>query len=155
MSELDRVAADVKAASRVLGRLPGAHRDAVLEEMAGALERRSNEILHENRQDVQAAKRGKVAPALIDRLLLDEDRLADMAAGIRTVKALPDPVGAVDAGRRLPNGLDVVRRRVPLGVVAVVFEGRPNVAANAAALCVKSGNAIIPVSYTHLRAHET
>ena len=143
MSELDRVAADVKAASRVLGRLPGAHRDAVLEEMAGALERRSDEILHENRQDVQAAKRGKVAPALIDRLLLDEDRLADMAAGIRTVKALPDPVGAVDAGRRLPNGLDVVRRRVPLGVVAVVFEGRPNVAADAAALCVKSGNAII------------
>jgi glutamate-5-semialdehyde dehydrogenase len=143
VSELDRVLADVKAASRVLRRLSGAERDAVLEEMADALGRRADEILGENRQDVQAAKRQKAAPALIDRLLLDEDRLADMAAGIRRVRALPDPVGAVDGGRRLPNGLDVERRRVPLGVVAVVFEGRPNVAADAAALCVKSGNAII------------
>ena len=143
MSDLDRVLDGVKAASRVLGRLPGAHRDAVLGEMAEALERRSAEILRENRQDVEAAKRQKVAPALIDRLLLDEDRVADMAAGIRTVRALPDPVGAVDGGRRLPNGLDVVRRRVPLGVVAVVYEGRPNVAADAAALCVKSGNAVV------------
>ncbi|HSI31234.1 MAG TPA: glutamate-5-semialdehyde dehydrogenase [Miltoncostaeaceae bacterium] len=143
MSELDRVVADVRAASRVLRRLPGAHRDAVLQEMADALGRRSAEILRENRQDVQAAKRQKVAPALIDRLLLDEDRLADMAAGIRAVRALPDPVGGVDGGRRLPNGLDIVRRRVPLGVVAVVYEGRPNVTADAAALCVKSGNAVI------------
>ena len=122
MSELDRVVADVRAASRVLRRLPGAHRDAVLEEMADALGRRSGEILRENRQDVQAAKRQKVAPALIDRLLLDEDRLADMAAGIRAVRALPDPVGGVDGGRCLPNGLDIVRRRVPLGVVAELLE---------------------------------
>ena len=143
MSALDRVCADVRAASRVLGRLPGAHRDAVLAEMAEALERRSAEILRENLQDVEGAKRQKVAPALIDRLLLDEDRIAEMAAAVRTVRALPDPIGAVDGGRRLPNGLDVVRRRVPLGVVAVVYEGRPNVTVDAAALCVKSGNAVI------------
>jgi glutamate-5-semialdehyde dehydrogenase len=143
VTELDRVVADVRAASRVPRRLSGAERDAILEEMAEALGRRADEILRENRQDVQAAKRQKAAPALIDRLLLDEDRLADMAAGIRKIRALPDPVGAVDGGRRLPNGLEIVQRRVPLGVVAVVFEGRPNVAADAAALCIKSGNAII------------
>jgi glutamate-5-semialdehyde dehydrogenase len=142
VTELDRVVADVRAASRVPRRLSGAERDAILEEMAEALGRRADEILRENRQDVQAAKRQKAAPALIDRLMLDEDRLADMAAGIRKIRALPDPVGAVDGGRRLPNGLEIVQRRVPLGVVAVVFEGRPNVAA-AAALCIKSGNAII------------
>ena len=111
--------------------------------MADALERRSHEILRDNALDVEAAKRDHTAPALIDRLLLDEDRIRDMAEGIRAVAALPDPVGAVDGGRRLPNGLDIIRRRVPLGVVAVIYEGRPNVTADAAALCLKSGNAVI------------
>jgi glutamate-5-semialdehyde dehydrogenase len=140
---LRRVVADVRAASRVLARLPGHHRDAVLFEMAEALERRSGEILRDNRLDVEAAKRARTAPALIDRLLLDEDRVADMAAGLRAVAALPDPVGVVDGGRRLPNGLEIVRRRVPLGVVAVIYEGRPNVTADAVGLCLKSGNAVI------------
>jgi glutamate-5-semialdehyde dehydrogenase len=143
MTDLERVCADVKAASRILGRLPGRRRDAVLEEMADALERRAGEILRENRADLEAAKRQKVAPALIDRLLLDEDRIADMADGVRMVRALPDPVGTIDGGRRLASGLDIVRRRVPLGVVAVVYEGRPNVTVDAAALCIKSGNAAI------------
>ncbi|WP_217921111.1 glutamate-5-semialdehyde dehydrogenase [Miltoncostaea oceani] len=143
MNGLRRVVADVRAASRVLARLPGHHRDAVLLEMAEALERRSGEILRDNRLDVEAAKRARTAPALIDRLLLDEDRVADMAAGLRAVAALPDPVGVVDGGRRLPNGLEIVRRRVPLGVVAVIYEGRPNVTADAVGLCLKSGNAVI------------
>ncbi len=140
---LERVVADVKDASRVLARMPGHHRDAVLREMADALERRSGEILRENRLDVEAAKRARTAPALIDRLLLDDDRVADMAAGLRAVAALPDPVGVVDGGRRLPNGLELERRRVPLGVVAVVYEGRPNVTADAVGLCLKSGNAVV------------
>ena len=123
--------------------MPGHHRDAILLEMADALERRSDEILRENRLDVDAAKRGRSAPALIDRLLLDEDRVADMARAVRTVAALPDPIGTVDMGRTLPNGLDLVRRRVPLGVVAVVYEGRPNVTVDAVSLCIKSGNAAI------------
>ncbi len=143
MTRLERVVTDVRSASRVLARLPGHHRDAALAEMADALERRAGEILRENAQDVDAAKRAHAAPALIDRLLLDEDRVRDMATGIRAVAALPDPVGEVDGGRRLPNGLDIVRRRVPLGVVAVIYEGRPNVTADAAALCLKSGNAAI------------
>jgi len=143
MSALEQIVTDVRAASRVLARMPGHHRDAVLREMADALERRGDEILRENRDDVQAAKRARTAPALVDRLLLDEDRVADMAAGLRAVAALPDPVGVVDGGRRLPNGLDLVRRRVPLGVIAVIYEGRPNVTADAVGLCVKSGNAVI------------
>ena len=143
MNRLERVVSDVRSASRVLARLPGHHRDAALAEMAEALERRAAEILRDNALDVEAAKRAHAAPALIDRLLLDEDRVRDMAAGIRAVAALPDPVGEVDGGRRLPNGLDIVRRRVPLGVVAVIYEGRPNVTADAAALCLKSGNAAI------------
>lgn len=143
MSELERVVGDVRAASRVLARLSGTQRDAVLHEMADALERRCAEILSENAQDLEAAKRSRVAPALIDRLLLDEDRVRDIAASARRVAALPDPVGVVDGGGRRPNGLDIVRRRVPLGVVAVVYEARPNVTVDAAALAIKSGNAII------------
>ncbi len=143
MTKLQRVVSDVQAASRVLARMPGHHRDAALGEMADALERRSAEILRENAQDVEAAKRAHTAPALIDRLFLDEDRVRDMATGIRAVATLPDPIGIVDGGRRLPNGLDLVRRRVPLGVVAVIYEGRPNVTSDAAALCLKSGNAVI------------
>lgn len=143
MTGLERVIADVHAASRILARMPGHRRDAVLEEMADAIERRADEILRDNREDVEAAKRAHTAPALIDRLLLDEDRVADMAAGIRAVAALPDPVGVVDGGRRLANGLDIVRRRVPLGVIAVIYEGRPNVTADAVALSLKSGNAIV------------
>ena len=143
MNDLERVVADVRAASRVLARMPGSRRDAVLHEMADAIQRRSGEILRENRLDIEAAKRTRTAPALIDRLLLDEDRVADMAAAVRAVATLEDPIGVVDGGRRLPNGLDIVRRRVPLGVVAVVYEGRPNVTADAVALCLKSANAVI------------
>ena len=143
MNALERVVADVAAASRVLARMPGHRRDAVLAEMAEALERRSAEILRDNRQDVEAAKRARTSPALVDRLLLDEDRVADMARGVRAVATLPDPIGTVDVGRRLPNGLELVRKRVPLGVVAVVYEGRPNVTVDAVSLCVKSGNAVI------------
>ncbi len=143
MTGLEKVVADVHAASRVLARMPGHHRDLVLAEMADAIERRADEILRDNRDDVQAAKRAHTAHALIDRLLLDEDRVADMAAGIRAVAALPDPIGLVDGGQTLPNGLDIVRRRVPLGVIAVIYEGRPNVTADAVALSLKSGNAII------------
>jgi glutamate-5-semialdehyde dehydrogenase len=143
MSGLDQVARDVRAASRELAGLSGAHRDRILLEMAEALERRSDEILRENAHDTGQAKRERLSPALIDRLYLDQDRIREIADSVRAVAALPDPVGAVDGGRRLPNGLDIVRRRVPLGVVCVVYEARPNVTVDAAALSVKSGNGII------------
>jgi glutamate-5-semialdehyde dehydrogenase len=143
MTTLERVVADVARARRELAQLPGHRRDAILLEMADALERRGDEILRENRLDVEAAKRSRSAPALIDRLLLDEDRVADMARAVRDVAALSDPIGTIDMGRTLPNGLELVRRRVPLGVVAVVYEGRPNVTVDAVSLCIKSGNAVV------------
>jgi glutamate-5-semialdehyde dehydrogenase len=143
MSELERVVRDVRAASRELAAMTGEQRNTVLHEMADALQRRRHEILAENAQDIEAAKRDRLAPSLIDRLFLDEDRIADIADSVRRVAALPDPIGSVDGGRRLANGLDIVRRRVPLGVICVVYEARPNVTVDAAALCVKSGNAII------------
>ena len=143
MSGLERVVADVREASRRLATLTGAERNAVLEEMADALERRSAEILAENALDIEAAKRERLAPSLIDRLYLDEDRIRDIAAAVRRVAALPDPIGEVDGGRRLESGLEIIRRRVPIGVLCVVYEARPNVTVDAAALAVKSGNAII------------
>jgi glutamate-5-semialdehyde dehydrogenase len=143
MTELERVVREARAAGRVLARLPSHRKAVVLEEMADAVERRMGEILRENQEDVDEARRGRVAPALVDRLLLDEDRVSAMAAGVRAVAALGDPVGEVDHGWRLANGLQVVRQRVPFGVVAVIYEGRPNVTTDAAALCVASGNAVV------------
>lgn len=130
-------------ASRALASLPRERKDAALEAVAEALTRRADEILRENDEDVRLARAERLADALIDRLLLDEDRVRDMVASVRAVAALPDPVGQVVAGWRLANGIDLRKVRVPLGVVAVVYEARPNVTVDAAALCVKTGNAVI------------
>lgn len=130
-------------ASRELAALPRERKDAALEAVAEALTRRTDEILHENDEDVRLARAERLANALVDRLLLDEDRVRDMVASVRAVAALPDPVGQVVAGWRLANGIDLRKVRVPLGVVAVVYEARPNVAVDAAALCVKTGNAVV------------
>ena len=143
VTSLDRVCDGARAASRVLARLSSHAKDVVLGEMAEALERRSGEILRENRQDVEAAKRAHAAHELVDRIYLDEDRVADLVETCRRVAALPDPVGVTERGERLPNGLEVLRRRVPLGVVAVVYGARPAATVDAAALCLKSGNAVI------------
>ncbi len=143
MTTLERVCHEAKAAGRVLARLSAHQKAVALEEMADALERRAYEILRENEQDVAQAKRERTPPYSVDRLFLDEDRIADLAAGMRNVAALPDPVGQVDHGWRMANGLRVSRMRVPFGVIAVVYESRPYVATDAAALCLASGNAVI------------
>jgi glutamate-5-semialdehyde dehydrogenase len=132
-----------KAASRVLAQTSSAVRDAALLAIADALIERTPEILAANAQDLEAGRAGGLSDALMDRLRLDESRVAGIAAGARAVAALPDPVGEVLDGQRLPNGLDVRRVRVPLGVVAVVYEARPNVTIDAAALALKSGNAVL------------
>ena len=111
--------------------------------MAAALEARTPEILEANARDLEAGRESGLSAALMDRLALDEGRVAAMAAGVREIVALPDPVGEVLDGFRLPNGLDVRKVRVPLGVVAVVYEARPNVTIDAAALALKSGNAVV------------
>jgi len=130
-------------ASRELASLPRERKDAALDAIAEALERRAAEILRENDEDVRLARANRLAGALIDRLLLDEDRVRDMVASVRAVEALPDPVGQVVAGWRLANGVDLRKVRAPLGVVAIVYEARPDVTVDAAALCLKTGNAVI------------
>jgi glutamate-5-semialdehyde dehydrogenase len=111
--------------------------------MAVALEEGEDEVLEANAADVEAGVASGLDAALLDRLRLTPVRLAGMAAGVRAIAALPDPVGEVIEGRRLPNGLELRKLRVPLGVVAVVYEARPNVTFDCSALCLKSGNAIV------------
>jgi glutamate-5-semialdehyde dehydrogenase len=137
------VCAGAKAASREVARLDTAIKNAALEAMAEALANRAPAILEANARDLEAGEEAGLNAALLDRLALDEGRLAGIAADVRTIAALPDPVGETIEGRRLPNGLDVRRVRVPLGVVAVVYEARPNVTIDCSALCLKSGNAIV------------
>jgi glutamate-5-semialdehyde dehydrogenase len=132
-----------REASRALAALPTGVKDAAMLAIADALEARVPEILDANRRDMEAGREAGLDAALLDRLGLDAGRVGAMAAGVRTIAALPDPVGEVIDGHRLPNGLDVRKVRVPLGVVAVVYEARPNVTIDAAALCLKSGNAIV------------
>src|SRR6188472_3624926 len=130
-------------ASRALAGLDTATKDAALAAVADALIDATPEILAANEQDMDAGREAGLDAALLDRLALDESRVATMAAGVRAIAGLPDPVGEVIEGSRLPNGLDVRKVRVPLGVVAVVYEARPNVTIDAAALCLKSGNAAV------------
>jgi glutamate-5-semialdehyde dehydrogenase len=132
-----------KAAARDLAALDSATKDAALLAVADALEERTAEVLEANARDLEAGRDAGLSPALIDRLALDAGRIRAMARGVRDIVALPDPVGEVIDGRRFPNGLQMRKVRVPLGVVAVVYEARPNVTIDAAALCLKSGNAVL------------
>src|ERR1019366_7084914 len=132
-----------KRAARSLATLDASVKDAALECVAQALQASTQEILEANRADVAAGREAGLSPALIDRLTLDEPRIEAMAAGVRAIAALPDPVGEVLEQFRRPNGLAIRKLRVPLGVIAVVYEARPNVTIDAAALCLKSGNAVV------------
>src|SRR5436190_1589419 len=132
-----------RAAARRLASLDTAAKDAALHAIAGALEVQVDEIVEANARDMEAGREAGLSAALLDRLMLDEARVGAIAAQVRDIAALRDPVGEVIEGFRLPNGLDVRKVRVPLGVVAVVYEARPNVTIDAAALCLKSGNAIV------------
>jgi glutamate-5-semialdehyde dehydrogenase len=147
MAVQTRTVADIcleaKRASRVLAQLDRGTKDAALHAIAEALLARTPEILEANARDMEAGREAGLSDALLDRLALDEARVAAMAGGVRQVAALEDPVGEVVDGRRLANGLDLRKVRVPLGVVAVVYEARPNVTIDAAALALKSGNAIV------------
>jgi glutamate-5-semialdehyde dehydrogenase len=142
-SSVAETCAAARRAGRVLAALDTAGKDRALRAIADALEARIPEILEANARDMEAGEAAEIGAALLDRLRLDEARVRAMAAGVRQIVALPDPVGEVIDGGRLANGLEMRRVRVPLGVVAVVYEARPNVTIDAAALCLKSGNAIV------------
>jgi glutamate-5-semialdehyde dehydrogenase len=118
-------------------------KNAALVEIAGRIEARKGEILDANAADVEAGRGAGLDEALIDRLLLDDERIAGMAEGVRQIVALPDPVGEVIEEKTLENGLRFRTERVPIGVIAIVYEARPNVTVDAAALCLKSGNAAV------------
>lgn len=117
-------------------------KDKALLEMADALERESTIILAENQNDIQAAIERGLSPALIDRLTLDDNRIKEMAKGLRDIASLPDPVGEITRMWQRPNGMQVGRIRVPIGVIGIIYESRPNVTADSAALCIKSGNGV-------------
>ncbi len=132
-----------RAAARQLGNLPRGVKDRVILRVAELLEERRRAIQAENRQDLEAARAQDYPAAFIDRLTLSDKVIASMIQGLREVAALPDPVGAVTGMWVRPNGLRVGRARIPLGVIGFIYESRPNVTVDAAALCLKSGNAVI------------
>lgn len=137
------IGAQARAASAVLAQAPAAQKTAALEGAAAALWDARARVIAANAQDLDAAGAKGLSPAMIDRLRLDESRIAGIVASLRAIAAQDDPVGAVLADWTVPSGLRIRRVRTPLGVVGVIFESRPNVTADAGALCLKAGNAVI------------
>jgi glutamate-5-semialdehyde dehydrogenase len=137
------VARAAKEAAAQLAPLPRAAKDAALRTIADALVERTAEIVEANAEDVERARRDGTSEAMIDRLRLDPSRVGAIAEAVRAIAELPDPVGEVVRGNVLPNGLELRQVRVPLGVIGIIYEGRPNVTVDAAALCLKSGNATL------------
>ena len=143
MSTVADLADRAKVASRSLARLSTKKKNALLLAVAGQLEAREKEILQANRGDVQAAKEAGLSGALLDRLELNPKRFAEMVEGVRKVAALSDPVGEVLRKWKQPNGLEISKIRVPLGLIGIIYESRPNVTVDSAVLCLKTGNATL------------
>ncbi|WP_312914601.1 glutamate-5-semialdehyde dehydrogenase [Stenotrophomonas sp.] len=143
MSDIRTLALQCRDAAQQLGLLSSQARSTLLKSMAAALETDAGSILAANARDLQAARDKGVGSALLDRLALNPERLRGVADALREVAALPDPVGEVTRDYDRPNGIRVQKVRVPLGVIAMIYEARPNVTADAAALCIKAGNGVI------------
>jgi glutamate-5-semialdehyde dehydrogenase len=142
-AQIGEIAKRAKTASTILARMPSDIKDRVLLDMAEELVRQSGALMKENAKDLECAGQMGIPAAMIDRLALKESTIEGIAKGLREVAALPDPVGKVTSMWRRPNGLLVGRMRIPLGVIGIIYEARPNVTVDAAALCLKSGNAVI------------
>src|SRR5216117_1516829 len=146
MDVRDLVQAKARAArdaARALALCPTKIKNDALVQMAHGLVEKAGSLLEANRADVERARGRGATRAFLDRLTLTESRLEEMAQGLREIAALPDPVGTVVESWRRPNGIEISRVRVPLGVIAFIYESRPNVTADAAGLCVKAGNAVV------------
>lgn len=141
--EIGRIAKEARQASLKMAILPTAAKDDLLRDMARALADNTSLLLEANRTDLAAGEAKGLSAAMLDRLMLDEARIQGMADAVREVAALPDPVGEVTRMWKRPNELMVGKMRIPLGVIGIIYEARPNVTADAAALCLKSGNAVI------------
>lgn len=142
MTQLQQMGARAKTASRVLA-TAGAQKDKALLKIADALQAHAGDILEENQKDLEAARAAGMSKSMQDRLALSQARIDGMADGVRQVSAQTDPIGSVIEGTIRPNGLKIQKVRVPIGVIGIIYEARPNVTADAAALCLKSGNAVI------------
>ncbi|MBI4297176.1 MAG: glutamate-5-semialdehyde dehydrogenase [Chloroflexi bacterium] len=143
VEELEVIGRRARATAHKMAFLSTEAKNKALENIARSLKEREGEILSANARDLAAGREAGLSEAMLDRLLLNPERLAGMASDVRAVAALPDPVGRIYDMRTLPNGLQVGRKRVPLGVIATIYESRPNVTVDIASLCLKSGNAVI------------
>jgi glutamate-5-semialdehyde dehydrogenase len=137
------VCVEAKEASRALARAERSVKDAALLDLADRIDARAADLIEANAADLDAGREEQLNEALIDRLTLTEARVAEMATGVREIAELPDPVGEIAESWTLPNGLEVRKQRAPLGVIGIVYEARPNVTIDAAALCIKSGNGVV------------
>ncbi len=140
---MQKVGQQARAASRAIARADTGVKNAALRSIAAAIRRESVALIAANREDLEAARAAGLEPAMLDRLALSENGVAAMAEGVEQVAALPDPVGEISELKYRPSGIQVGKMRVPLGVIGIIYEARPNVTADAAALCLKSGNAAI------------
>ena len=143
MTAMEQMGQKARQAARELNAVSGTQKNAALEAMASSLEEQTGAVLEANERDITRARAAGMIDSMIDRLRLTKERVAGMAAGIRSIRALTDPVGEVMEGRRLENGLEVRKVRVPMGVIGIIYEARPNVTSDAAALCLKAGSAVI------------
>jgi len=143
MSDVEALARRAKGAAARLCTMTGGDKDRALLAMADALDRNTSSVLEQNSMDLENVRQQEVTGALMDRLKLDESRICAMAEGLREVVSLRDPVGEIVDGWRLPNGLKVEKVRVPLGVIGIIYEARPDVTVDASGLCLKSGNSVI------------
>lgn len=143
MEYIEQLGANAKAAEPMVSAMGTREKNAALEAISAALRSHVTEIIGANQQDIDAARKNGMSESLIDRLTLTESRINSMAEGVDKVISLPDPVGEVIGGGDLPNGLHVIKKRVPIGTIGIIFESRPNVTVDAAALCFKAGNTVI------------
>jgi glutamate-5-semialdehyde dehydrogenase len=143
MTDLVQMGQQARSASRTLATLTTARKNEALRAIAASLEAQAGHIVAENAADIAQGRGGGLSEALLDRLLLNEKRIAALAADVRRVAELPDPVGAEFDSRVLPNGIRLSKRRIPIGVIGVIYEARPNVTIDVASLCLKTGNASI------------
>jgi glutamate-5-semialdehyde dehydrogenase len=137
-----RLALDAKDGARTLAKATSKQKNSALVKMAEAFKKKSKQLMAENRKDISFARKKGLSKALVDRLTLNEKRIVEMSQGLMEVAALPDPVGEILRMWRRPNGMTVGKMRVPIGVIGIIYESRPNVTADATALCLKAGNAV-------------
>ena len=143
MENLEEIGRRVKNSTKTLNNMGSIEKNIILKNVAEEIVKSQKDILIANEKDIENAIKNNMKDSLIDRLKLDEKRILDMAEGLIKITDLEDPIGEIIEGKRLKNGLEILKKRVPLGVIAIIYESRPNVTLDAFGLCFKTGNAVI------------